>query len=559
MSYQTSNFLTLARWPRCLAALIFPAVTCGAIAESNDGFFSNGVTSDSERAADARTTEGKATHARVSAAPKTPAVKTITNFTQSLRCMDELFLANGKQGIVITSGGIPDATGKAHAGDKEMMISALSKMTMKSGAFEFIDLTNGGSGEGDLAKLFELKGGNIPKIPDYYIRGAVTQLDDNAVRENKGAGVALPFLDMGYSKDQSFDVISMDMSVGDAATRRILPETNTSNTMIITKGGRSGEAGGKVVKMGLSFNKDLSRSEGVGATYRTLIELGLIETLGKFTRVPYWKCLDIESTNPELIDQVREWYDVATDKERILFIQRKLAGMSRFKGTLDGIMTDVLKDSISEYQAYVGLIADGKVNFDLYFSLKDDIQNQLAAIPVTPPAALPTEPRAQNTIPVLSTPSPNANVANTVNTAPASSTPFKMNLTSDRGNNPSYKVGELLGLTLSLNHLGFASCFYQDIGKNTARIFPNRFHRNAMLPGQLPVTLPSNGFKIKFDSPGRERVACIGSDKELLMPTDLVNVNDLSKIPSHSLDDVITQFKSLNPDMTANVVDITIR
>ena len=515
---------------------------------ANDGFFTDGVTDDKERAAEARATEGKASKARVGAAPKTPAIKTLTNFTQALRCMDELFLANGKQGIVITSAGIPDATGKARAGDKEMMISALSKMTMKSNAFEFIDLTAGMSGEGDLAKLFELKGGGGTKIPDYYIRGAVTQLDDNAVRESKGFGIALPFLDLGYSKDQSFDLISMDMSVGDASTRRILPETNTSNTMIITKGGRSGEAGGKIAKMGLSFNKDLSRTEGVGATYRTLIELGLIEALGKFTRVPYWKCLDIDSTNPELLDQVREWYDVAPDKDRITFIQQKLAGMKRYKGSLNGAISDELKAAIAEYQAYAGLIADGRVNFDLYFSLKDDTQNQLAALPLTPQKPAPVPGLA----PAVVAPVP-------VSAAPASAVPFRMSLTSDRGGNPTYKVGEFLNMKMSLNTLGFAYCFYEDVGKNTARIFPNRFYRDSMLAGNFQVPLPTGGFKIKFDRPGRERIACVGSDRELVVPSGLAGSKDLSPLAIRSVDEVVGQFKKLNPVMTSNLVEITVQ
>lgn len=516
-------------------------------AQGNDGFFSDGVTPDKERAAEARTTETNATRARVGAAPKTPAIKTITSFTQALRCMDELFLANGKQGIVITSAGIPDATGKARTGDKEMMISAISKMTMKSNAFEFIDLTQGASGEGDLAKLFELKGGGATKIPDYYIRGAVTQLDDNAVKDSKGFGIALPFLDLGYSKDASFDLISMDMSIGDASTRRILPETNTSNTMIITKGGRSGEAGGKIAKMGLSFNKDLSRTEGVGATYRTLIELGLIEALGKFTRVPYWKCLDIDSTNPELLDQVREWYDVASDKDRVLFIQQKLAGMGRYKGPLNGAINPELKSAIAEYQNYAGLIADSRVNFDLYFSLKDDTQNELAKLPVTP---------IRSTSPVSA---PAGDSTASAAGAPASGMPFKMNLTSDRGGNPTYKVGELLNMKMSLNKQGFASCFYEDMGKKTARIFPNRFYRDSMLAGNFVVPLPTGGFKIKFDRPGRERVACVGSDRELLSPSGVAGSKDLSPLAVRSMDEVIAQFKKLNPDMTTNIIEISVQ
>jgi peptidoglycan hydrolase-like protein with peptidoglycan-binding domain len=538
---RSTNFLFKRTNGALVIALAFVSFAAHG---DNDGFFTDGVTSNKERAADARSTESKASKARVGGAPKTPAVKTITNFTQALRCMDELFLANNKQGIVITSAGIPDSTGKARAGDKEMMISAISKMTMKSNAFEFIDLTQGSAGEGDLAKLFELKGGGATKIPDFYIRGAVTQLDDNAVRESKGVGIALPFLDLGFSKDQSFDLISMDMSVGDASTRRILPETNTSNTMIITKGGRSGEAGGKIEKLGLSFNKDLSRTEGVGATYRTLIELGLIEALGKFTRVPYWKCLEIDSTNPDLLDQVREWYDVATDKERLTFIQQKLAGMSRYKGPLDGQMSDELKNAISEYQAYVGLIADGRVNFDLYFSLKDDIQNQLAALPITPKRPIAAGAAAA---PVQSAP------------VATSAIPFQINLTSDRGTTPSYKVGEYLNMKLSLNKLGFAYCFYEDIEKNTARVLPNRFYPNSMLSGNTVVQLPSGGFKIKFDRPGRERVACIASDRELVVPSGISNSKDLSPLTLRSVEQVISQFKNSNPIMTSSIVDISVQ
>ena len=526
------------------------------IPRTDDGYFTDRPGTAKERAAEAREQEANSSRARVGAGPKAPAVKTITNFSQALRCMDELFLANGKQGIIITSAGIPDATGKARTGDKEMMISAISKMTLKSNAFEFIDLTAGQSGEGDLSKLFELKGGSATKIPDYYIRGAVTQLDDNAVRESKGFGVALPFLDLGFSKDQSFDLISMDMSIGDASTRRILPETTTSNTMIISKGGRSGEAGGKIEKMGLSFNKDLSRTEGVGATYRTLIELGLIEALGKFTRVPYWKCLDIESTNPVLMDQVREWYDVASNKERIIFVQQKLAGMRRYKGPLDGVMNNELKASIAEYQAASELIADGRINFDLYFSLKDDVQNELAVVPVTPVKMSPLNPAlpivAAPQVIVEPSPSPAAPAAPAV-------IPFQINMSSDKGASPSYKVGELLNMQMSLNRLGTAYCFYEDVGKNTARIFPNRFYRDTMVAANMQVPLPTGGFKIKFDKPGRERVGCIASDRELLVPPTLRDVKDLSPLPAGSLEQIVAQFKGINPVMTSNIVDISIR
>lgn len=38
-----------------------------------------------------------AAEAAASAGPKTPAIKTVTNFSQALRCMDELFASYGNR------------------------------------------------------------------------------------------------------------------------------------------------------------------------------------------------------------------------------------------------------------------------------------------------------------------------------------------------------------------------------------------------------------------------------------------------------------------------------
>ncbi|MFA6971036.1 MAG: DUF4384 domain-containing protein [Gallionella sp.] len=509
------------------------------MAQANDGGYAEMVKKAKEASASAGV---KGSAAVVGVGPKTPASKTITSFSQALRCMDELFLQYGKQGIVITSAGIPDETGKARTGTKEMLITAISKMTLKSHAFDFIDFHSVGD---DLGRLFEATGNASAMLPDYYIRGSVTQMDDNAIRTNKGGGLALPFLDLGVSKEEAFDVISMDMSVGQAATRRILPETSTSNTMILTKSGKSGEAGGKVFKMGLSFNMDLSKSEGVGAASRTLIELGLIESLGKFTQVPYWRCLDVDSTNPAMMGQAQEWYETSKEKDRILFVQRKLAGMSRYRGALDGVMNEDLKTSIAEYQAASGLIADGRVNFDLYYSLLDDIQNRLAELPAAQPSRQPVQTAVQ-------TPAAMPAVTAVVR-------PFSVRLESDKGVRPVYNVGENLNLNLSLAATGSVYCYYEDASKNTARIFPNQFNANPTLNAGSLVRLPSGGFKIKFDQKGSERVACMGSDLEVVIPQRLAGTRDLRPLPVKSLDDVVSQFKSANPAISISQVEITVR
>ena len=482
--------------------------------------------------------------AAAASGPKTPSIKTITNFSQALRCMDNLFLQHDKKGIVVTSAGIPDATGKVNTGTKEMLITAISKMTLKSKAFDFIDLHRA---DDDLGNLFSMKGAGPTVLPDYYIRGSITQMDDNALRDSKGGGIALPFLDLGYTKTQSYDLLSMDMSIGEAASRRILAETSTANTMIINKAGKGGEAGGKLGKMGMSFNLDMSKSEGLGAATRTLVELSLIETLGRFTKVPYWKCLDISSTNPMMMDQARDWYDSASEKDRLTFYQKKLAGMQRYKGQVDGLMSEELKTAIAEYQVAAGLTADGRTNFELYYSLLDDEQNLLVALPGV----------QQKRTSVLSLGGAVvAPIAETVVVAPATSN-LQVVLESERGVKPVYRLGEALSLSFSMNLTGTVYCYYEDAGKSTARLYPNRFSADSYYKGGK-LKLPGDGFKIQFDRAGQERVACIAADRELVVPAALRGTKDLTALNVKSMDEVLSQFKAINPVAITSVIEINV-
>jgi len=127
-----------------------------------------------------------------------------------------------------------------------------------------------------------------------------------------------------------------------------------------------------------------------------------------------------------------------------------------------------------------------------------------------------------------------------------------------RGGKPSYKVGEFLGATLSVSAFGTAFCYYEDANRTVARIFPNQFHPDSVLKPSASIKLADGGFRIRFDDPGRERVACIGSDQELVVPSSFRGSNDLTPIAAKSLDDVITQFRQNNAQAVASVMEISV-
>jgi len=472
--------------------------------------------------------------------PKTKPTKNLTSFSESLRCMDDLFVAFGVRDVVVTSQGIPDATGEISTGTKDMLISAVSRMSVKSNAFIFVDFDQT---QYDVNALQNLVGFTDDfLVPNYYIRGAITQLDEQVVSESASGGVSLPFADAGGSKDQVISLVSVDLNMGDLLTRQILPWASSNNSIAVRRSGTSVDAGGTIqnIELGLSFNVSMNQSEGMHQAIRTLVELSAVEVLGKLTQVPYWRCLQIEQTSPAVTAQARDWYAKMELKERVVFVQRALTGAGYYTGPMDGAVTTETRDAVGAYQAANGLIADGHINFDLYASM---ISGNLAL--GAPPAAGQTPVRYEpSTAPA---PSPDAPAA------PAA--PLSVALLTDKGTQPVYGVGEKLVFGLETTRDAFAYCYYQDALGNIARVFPNRFQPNSQVPAgsQLVVPGPNARFEIIFEHAGsREEIACIASELELgvKLPEQL-KLQDLTPLPVASLDDVLAAFDGLGQGAVA--------
>lgn len=451
--------------------------------------------------------------------PRTAPSRTITSFDESLRCMDALFLTEGKKDIYITTAGIPDATGLIAAGTKEMFISAVSKMSEKSSAFRFVDYD---PTQLDVQLLSQLVGLTRDFVaPNYYVRGAITQLDSGVLSSSQAAGLSLPFMDLGVSRDQIVSIVSVDLNVGQLLTRQILPGISANNSIAVVQSGKGADVGGLIGKAGVSFSVSLDRSEGFHQAVRTLIDLSTIEVLGKLTRTPYWQCLDIDATNPAFRGEARTWFDEMSGGERDRFARTTLLHTGYLQSA-DGTDAD-LSAALARYQAEHDLIPSGHPDFDFYYSvLAGETQHRTA------PAATP-----------VAAPAP----------APAAA-PLRISLDTSRGGHPAYRPGDVLVLQATPSQDAYMYCYYQDAGGTVARIFPNRFQPDAFVRANRPIHIPpaaGSTFSIRFDRPrAREAVACLGANREagLLLPAPL-KAQDLAPLPVPGLDAVVAAFRAV--------------
>ncbi len=447
-----------------------------------------------------QTTQPTTKSALKTATPKSPPARTITGFSDALSCMDDLFAKHNVNGLTVTAQDIPDQTQRTASGTKDMLISALSRMSARSGAFKFVAYGS------DLSDIVDLqgahKGSSSFVTPDFFLRGSISQLDEGVQQKSGGAGINTPVFNLGAQASQLVSVVGVDMNMGCVKNLQIIPGLTSSNSVAVVRQGAGANVGGvlnaqSISPIGINLDFSVDQNEGTHQAVRTLIELGSIELMGKLTGVPYKSCLSAEA-----------------------------------KAALQSVSVPAMLPC--------NVASNGGSSANVAAAQPEPAPQPVAA--PAQPAAAPVQPPADTQ------PAAQAAAQDTTQAAPqaADTAASDFVLTSDRGDNPSYKLGESITLRLQSAQDTYMHCFYQQANNTVVKVFPNRFRQSAVIRGGDIVAIPDGQmpFRLKFDQPSsREAFSCIASSTDLSerLPLEIVE-RDLEPIPVNSLDDITAVF-----------------
>ncbi len=306
--------------------------------------------------------------------PKGKIVRNSTYFEDSLVCMDRLFLQAGIKNILIGSDGLPDRTNRVRVGSRDMLIAALSKISTRSGAFRFVDYF----GDRPVRGLMGLRNALDPRakkllLPVYYISGGITQVDSKVLKESYGRGLHFNnkeayIANLNFNNEKTSSIVSMDMYIGRSLSRQVIPGLEASNSITITRSGLGAGFEARYKLHTIPFTVNIDKNEGTHAGVRLLIQLSLIESLGKLTGVPYWQCLGIPSTNPKKHYQTWKRYTALKQQERITEITAQLRKRN-YLAKKSKYSQQELFNAITRYQQHHALIPNGQISFNLYYKL----------------------------------------------------------------------------------------------------------------------------------------------------------------------------------------------
>ena len=434
----------------------------------------------------------------VASGPKALPQRNLTHFADGLRCMDDMLFRFGVRDVSLMIEEMQDQSRRLGAGTRDMMVSAVADMTRRSRGVRLVTF---GQDNQNVVQLLSIaqRLNDFKVVPQYDIRGSITQFDEDVTRKQAGLGLGLVSALFGarLSSASQASVLGFDASVVTTNDLSLVPGASSKNTVIVTRDDNGvGDGQAQIRNGSLSFSFGVARNEGVAQSLRNMIELSTIELTGKLLRLPYWTCLNIDSNNPEVEREMEDWFlSTQGTPELTRFFQEQLRNRKFYDGPAGGTPNAATAEALAAYRRGLGFNEEGEPDIELFKAFL------LRPIPKSPAKPFVAEKSALAQA-----------------TAAAAPTGKELKL-SVRLAKTRYTKGEAIEMTVNTTQPGFVYCFVQSpsTGK-IQRIFPNRFMRDPHLEANTPLLLPgAQGFKVTAGADGEKQqaVGCFATEREV--------------------------------------------
>lgn len=190
-------------------------------------------------------------------------------------------------------------------------------------------------------------------VTPFVIYGAFTRYDERIDTQNRSAEASLYFdfgggtsgtpkafsSDIGVEFENELTGIGLTIKAAQNEGAEIIPGCVVDSTGVVAKAKRKQNYGFFFFGNGLNFAGQATRANGVHEVCTRMVDRSTLAILGKFFRIPYWRCIRNGQLDPSVMDLIKEEfkYGFGSDKEQRKFEQlRELVRLLGLNGyTLD--------------------------------------------------------------------------------------------------------------------------------------------------------------------------------------------------------------------------------
>ena len=465
--------------------------------------------------------------ASVADRPVVRPIRSVSSFSESLTCMDRMLREAQLPTTLITSKQFVDFSGKAPVATKELVVTALSQMSRLSHAFRYVDF------EVDIARQDTVQ--NLTTIllnnnqmqlqrPALYVSGAIAFVDQSVINNQAEAGLSGPRVDLGYSRSRNATIIGLEVHLGDFRTRTIIPGLDSANEVVTGGGGQGMDLGGRIGTYGVRFNVGRDYQLGTGAAMRTLVDLAMIELIGKWARVPYWQCLTLDQTHPHFQRQMQDWYTESGPSGQFNLVKASLKSRGYLATDSESMAIDspVVRGALAKFQADRGMPVSGVVDLPTYVAALSDFVALSADGSFTRIGWSSSGPQQVATADGSTAPALGLTTA----------APWMIDLQIENpqpaGERPAFTEGEQIFLSAMVSRASHLYCYYTDSSGGVMRVLPNALQPHSLVSANQGIRIPdwmapNPGFILDAGKPGTEAMICVATseDAEPHLPAEM--------------------------------------
>ncbi|MBM9536611.1 hypothetical protein [Desulfobulbus alkaliphilus] len=322
--------------------------------------------------------------------PSLPEIK-VTSFDQPLADLGKMSQIYGKR-VIIQGQDIADHTGLSQYGFGEIPrdITEMTKSALNSigGNVVYIPYVpvfinnQMVTGYSDFRDKY---------IPDIVLSGGITEFDRGL--QTRGAntdfGVTTrPFnvneswvpndfisVDYGQGTKESLARITLDFNLVDFRTMSGVARMQTVNSIDVYKGLAAKELGFTIFGPSFGFKGTVTKVQGRHAAIRLLVQTSVLQIVGKYLYLPYWKLIPEMPPDPVVLERIAGTYRQLSDRDKIAEIQTCLY-LKGYNVSVDGRLDTRTREALARFKPdaqAAGAPPDAALYIELWSSLADDM------------------------------------------------------------------------------------------------------------------------------------------------------------------------------------------
>lgn len=353
-------------------------------------------------------------------------------------------------------------------------------------------------------------------LPEVIISGGITEFDRALVTKGDSTDLDIEVSNMGGinltdTNKSSLASVTLDFNLLDFKTFTGIPRIQAINSVKLTKSTKEDSFGFTIKSATFGVKGDIKKVQGRHAAVRLIVQLSMIEIIGRYGKLPYWRLIPGASKDDIVIDGVLMDFYAMTESQKIAKAQEYLY-LSGYPVNITGQMDASTQTALQQFAANKKL-ASATLNQDVYLALFENVPLDYATVQRQKTIqnggagsfAAAQQPALAAALPSKIAPVPAIEAKETGN----------ISLSIDKA---KYHIGEQLGINFSVDEPMYVRVALINSKGEVDTLFPNPYQSdNYCKPGKK-YKIPSVGadFTLDISGPvGTDKIRAVASKKPI--------------------------------------------